>query len=112
MKTPADHELDALLRAAAGDDRPDAWSASVVRGLEARVLLRLARPISWGDALFSLNSWRPLAAAAVIALAAAVWSAPAVADVLNDDWLATHATVDESAEEIVTPDLGDSDVEF
>ena len=86
--------LEALLQAAAADERRETWIRSASRGLEARVLQRLARPESWSEALFSLASWRPLAVAVVVVLAAGAWSGRSITDVFNDDWL-TSQTAEE-----------------
>lgn len=86
MKTP-DENLDHLLSHAAHDPRPDSWIHRASRGLEARVLQRLARPQSWSEALFSLTSWRPLAAAAALVFAIAAFTGRGVTDVFDDDWL-------------------------
>jgi hypothetical protein len=92
MKTPEEDNLDALLHRAARDDRPAEWASDVSRGMEARVLKRIARPESWGEAVFSLSSWRPLAAAAAAVLAIAAWSGRNTADVFNEDWLMSQTT--------------------
>lgn len=114
MNPNADHQLDDLLRKAARDERPATWAATATRGLEARVLQRLSRPPSWGDALFSLSSWRPLAAAAALAAATGFWSAPALAEIMDDEWIASQAAAeeDEEAEDALTPDIADPDVGF
>jgi hypothetical protein len=90
MKTPDDGKLDALLREAAGDSRPAAWVCDASRGMEARVLKRIARPESWAEAVFSLTSWRPLAAAALAVVAIALWSGRSAADVFSEEWLTSH----------------------
>ena len=91
MKMPdEEEELDALLRAAAGDPRPDGWVHDASRGLEARVLRRIAKPETWAEAIFSLTSWRPLAVAAAVVLIIGLWTGRSVADVFNDDWIATQ----------------------
>lgn len=97
MKTPDDDSLDSLLRDAARDPRRREWMHDAARGLEARVLQRIARPETWAEAVFSLTSWRPLAAAAALLLLAGLWTGRSVADVFNDDWLAARTT-DEAAE--------------
>jgi hypothetical protein len=113
MNPHADHQLDELLRRAARDERPAAWAASATRGLEARVLQRISRPPSWGDALFSLSSWRPLAAAATLAAATGFWSAPALAEIMDDEWIASQAAEEEAdADAALTPDIADPDVGF
>lgn len=86
MKSP-DENLDDLLRRAAPDPRRTDWIRRASRGLEARVLQRLAQPQSWSEALFSLTSWRPLAAAAALVLAVAAFTGRGVTDVFDDDWL-------------------------
>ena len=86
--------MESLLRAAAADDRREAWIRSASRGLESRVLQRLSKPESWSEALFYLASWRPLAAAAMVVLAVGAWTGRSVADVFNDDWL-TSQTAEE-----------------
>lgn len=90
MKTPEDGPLDALLREAAGDSRPAAWVCDASRGMEARVLQRIARPASWAEALFSLTSWRPLAAAALAVVAIGLWSGRSTVDVFSEEWLTSH----------------------
>jgi hypothetical protein len=111
MNPNADHHLDDLLRKAARDERPATWAATATRGLEARVLQRLHRPASWSDALFALNSWRPLAAAAAVVAITGFWSAPALADVMDDEWLATQAA-EEPPDEPLATDLPESDPVF
>ena len=103
MKTP-DENLDSLLRAAARDPRPADWISRAARGMEARVLQRLARPESWAEALFSLTSWRPLAAAVVLVLLIGAWTGSGIMDVFNDDWL-TLQTED-------VPDPGTDELDF
>jgi len=104
MKTPDDEKLDTLLRNAAGDARPDEWARDAARGLEARVLQRITQPESWKEAVVSLSSWRPLAAAAFTVLVICVWSGRGAVDVFNDDWLTTRAVQD--------PDTGAGATEF
>jgi|GEM_PF-5527340 len=95
MKTPDDDdELDALFKDAARDTRQVEWTRNAARGLEARVLKRIARPESWNEAIFSLSSWRPLAAAAFAVLAIGAWSARSAVDVFNEDWLTTQTVED------------------
>ncbi len=103
MKTP-DENLDALLRGAAADPRIDPWIRDAARGMETRVLQRLARPESWSEALFSLTSWRPLAAAVVAVLLIGAWSGSSITDVLDEDWI-TLQTPEE-------PDATMEDLEF
>ena len=92
MKTANnDDQLDALLRDAARDARPGEWVRAAGRGLEARVLKRIAKPESWTEAIFSLTSWRPLAAAVGAVLIVGAWSGRGAADVFNEDWLTTQA---------------------
>lgn len=107
MKTPGDPDLDSLLREAAGDPRPADWTHTVSRGLEARVLQRLARPESWAEAIFSLTSWRPLAAAAAVVLAVGVWGGRSAMDVFNEDWLTTQSAEPEGG--LTSPGLDEFD---
>jgi hypothetical protein len=111
MKNLSDRDLDQLLATAALDDRPASWAATATRGLEARVLQRLHHPASWTDALFALNSWRPLAAAAAVVAITGFWSAPALADVMDDEWLASQAA-EEPPDEPLATDLPESDPAF
>ena len=92
MKTPDDNHdpLDDLLRRASQDARRGEWLREASRGLEARVLRRIARPETWAEAVFSLTSWRPLAAAAAVVVIVALWAGRGVADVFNDEWIATQ----------------------
>ena len=94
MKTPNDDKLEALLRDANADPRPGEWIRNAARGMEARVLQRLAQPESWAEAIFSLTSWRPLAAALVAVVIIGAWSGRSITDVFNEDWLTTQ-TVEE-----------------
>jgi hypothetical protein len=94
MKTPDHDPLDTLLRDAAHDPRRGEWMREAARGLEARVLRRLAQPETWAEAVFSLTSWRPLAAAVAVVLLVGVWTGGSVADVFDDDWLAIEAAGD------------------
>lgn len=93
MKTP-DENLDSLLRDASRDPRPDGWIRHAARGMEARVLQRIAQPESWAEAIFSLTSWRPLAAAILTVLLIGAWTGRSVADVFNDDWLTVQTADD------------------
>ena len=93
---PTDEEPDRLLRTAAGDTRPAQWAHTAARGLEARVLARLARKESWAEAAFGLASWRPLLASAGLVAIAAVWAGGSAAQVWDDEWLAGQTTEDES----------------
>lgn len=86
MKTP-DEELDNLLRDAAADTRPGSWIRDAARGMEARVLQRLAQPESWAEAIFSLTSWRPLVAAVIAVVIIGAWTGTSVADVFDEDWI-------------------------
>ena len=95
MKTPDDDNRDDLLREASGDTRPHAWVRDASRGMEARVLKRLASPESWTDAILSLTSWRPLAAAAVAVVVIGAWSGRNTADVFNEDWLTSQTAEDQ-----------------
>ena len=90
MKTP-DEKLDALLRDAAADPRPGTWIRDAARGMETRVLQRLAQPESWGEALFSLTSWRPLAAAIIAVIVIGAWTGHSIIDVFDEDWLTLQA---------------------
>jgi hypothetical protein len=90
MNPPDDDPLDTLLRAAAADSRPAAWTSDAARGMEARVLKRIARPESWSEALLSMTSWRILAAAAAAVVVIGVWSGRNTADVFNEEWLSSH----------------------
>jgi hypothetical protein len=102
MNPSDDDKLDAFLRAAADDPRPGEWSRAAARGLESRVLKRIAKPGSWSDAVFSLTSWRPLAAATAVVLLIGAWSARSVAEVFDDDWLTsqTAGETDDDLEDI------------
>ena len=104
-KPDPDQQLDALLRGAAEDPRRSEWLRDAARGLEARVLQRLARPESWTEAVFSLTSWRPLAAAVAVVLLIGLWTGRGVADVFNDDWLAAQAGTDAETAEPETFDF-------
>lgn len=84
---PPDKELNNLLRDAAADPRRDSWLRDAARGMEARVIQRLAQPESWAEAIFSLTSWRPLAAAIVAVLVIGAWTGTSVADVFDEDWI-------------------------
>jgi hypothetical protein len=95
MKTPEEDKLDALLREAAEDSRPLTWVDDASRGMEARVLQRIARPESWADAVFSMASWRPIAAAVLAVAAAGVWCGRNTADVFNEDWLTSQTAEDQ-----------------
>ena len=90
MNPSDDDKLDALLRAASADSRPDDWARAAARGLEARVFKRIAKPESWTDAFFSRTSWRPRAAAAAAVILIGAWSARSVAVVFNDDWITSQ----------------------
>lgn len=103
MKTP-DEKLDNLLRDAAADPRPASWIRDAARGMEARVLQRFAQPESWSEALFSLTSWRPLAAAIVAVLLIGAWTGNSITDVFDEDWITLQ-----SPEE---PDADMEDLEF
>jgi hypothetical protein len=94
MKTPDHDPLDTLFRDAAGDSRRDEWMRDAARGMEGRVLRRIARPETWAEAVFSLTSWRPLAAALFLVLIIGAWTGRGVADVFNDDWLTVHASAE------------------
>lgn len=109
MNPPDDNHLDALLRAAAADSRPAAWTSDAARGMEARVLKRIARPESWGEAVLSMTSWRTLAAAAVAVIAIGVWSGRNTADVFNEEWLSSHTGAEH---EDGLPATGPDDLEF
>lgn len=102
----SEHDPEELLRLARTDDRPAGWVTSAARGLEARVLQRLAQPETWTEALFSLTSWRPLAAAVLTVVIISLWTGRGVAEVFNDDWL-TSQTADESSETLSDADVAD-----
>ena len=104
-KPDADEQLDALLRGAAEDPRRGEWLRDAARGLEARVLRRIARPESWAEAIFSLTSWRPLAAAVAVVLLVGLWTGRSVTDVFNDDWLAAQTAPEDGAAESETFDF-------
>ena len=93
MKTP-DEKLDALLRDAGADPRPTIWIHDAARGMESRVLQRLAQPESWSEALFSLTSWPPLAAAVVAVLLIGAWSGDSITDVFDEDWITLQTPED------------------
>jgi anti-sigma-K factor RskA len=98
----SDDELDQLLREVRSDQRPGDWAQGISRGLEARVLARLARRESWAEALFGLASWRPLFASAAAVAVLALWSGGAAAQLWDDTWLATEV-VEEDAGDIPAP---------
>lgn len=93
---PTDEELDKLLQAAGRDHRPGDWAHEAARGLEARVLARLARRESWSEAVFGLVSWRPLLASAGLVAMAAIWAGGSAAQLWDDEWLAGHAPEEET----------------
>ena len=105
MKIPDNNNdgLDDMLRGAAQDPRRGEWLRDAARGLEARVLRRIAKPESWAEAIFSLTSWRPLAAAVAMVLLTGIWAGRGVTDVFNDDWLASQTGGDPG--EAVTVDF-------
>lgn len=103
MKTP-DEKLNALLRDASADPRPGSWIRDAARGMEVRVLQRLAKPETWSEAIFSLTSWRPLAAAVIAVLLIGAWTGNSITDVFDEDWI-TLQTPEE-------PDAGMEDFEF
>ena len=96
MKT-TDEKLDALLLDAAADPRPASWINEVARGMETRILQRLAQPESWSEALFSLTSWRPLAAAVIAVLLIGAWSGNSITDVFDEDWITLQTQEDPDA---------------
>jgi hypothetical protein len=110
MKPHSDSELDALFQKAAADPRPTALAQQVSRGLEARVLQRLTRPFSWREALGGLASWHPATVAACMAVCCAVWSGPALADVMDESWLVAQ-TEDIEIDDPLAPD-SESEIEL
>ena len=99
MKTPDTDPLDTLLRQAARDTRREEWARAVSPGLEARVQRRLLRAPGWLEALLMVDSWRPAAAAAALALVSAGWAARPLMDVCDEDWVAA-----------ATPQVDDEDL--
>lgn len=106
---PTDDRLDSLLRDARQDPRPLSRTAAAARGLEARVLQRLARPESWAEAIFSLTSWRPLAAALVTVAAIALFTGGGAADVFSDEWLHSQ-TAEEAPEDLTAGEIAELDL--